>query len=201
MALSRYLRPSSSLHELLDVRRAEDLPAGSFKVEACSEDGFYFQVLVAPDLFPFLQNAGDHKNHRDSLLTHVTSRCFEILKGYPKDQGEDEEDSAWWEKDPAYRPVAVPSFKGPSCVVIAQWERKRVLENKPRTSLTIRSLSTLTRIFCLRADYKKEGKKVRTESGPETNLSREPDREVQGSGQEVAMRQYGGRVLDPFSAS
>ena len=100
LALSRYLRPSSSLHELLDVRKAEDLPAGSFKVEACSGDGFYFQVLVAPDLFPFLQNAGENKNHRDSLLTHVTSRCFEILKGYPREQGEDEEGSAWWEKYP-----------------------------------------------------------------------------------------------------
>ncbi len=100
LALSRYLRPSSSLHELLDVRKA-DLPAGSFKVKACSEDGFYFQVSVAPDLFPFLQNAGEYKNHRDSLLTHVTSRCFEILKEEaPKEEGDDEEGPAWWEKYP-----------------------------------------------------------------------------------------------------
>lgn len=100
LALSRYFRPSSSLHELLDVRKA-DLPSGSFKVKACSEEGFYFQVLVASDLFPFLQNAGEHKNHRDSLLTHVTSRCFEILKEEaPKEEGDDEEGPAWWEKYP-----------------------------------------------------------------------------------------------------
>lgn len=100
LALSSYMRPSSSLHELLDVRKA-DLPAGSFKVEACSGDGFYFQVSVAPDLFPFLQNAGEHKNHRDSLLTHVTSRCFEILKSeVSKEEDADEEGPAWWEKYP-----------------------------------------------------------------------------------------------------
>ncbi len=100
LALGRYLRPSSSLHQLLDVRKKEDLQAGGLKVEACSEEGFYFQVSVASDLFLFLQNAGEHKNHRDSLLTHVTSRCFEILKEYPRDHGEDEEGATWWEKYP-----------------------------------------------------------------------------------------------------
>ena len=97
LALKRYLRPSSSLHELLDVRKDPNLEPGSFEVKPCDAEGFYFQVSVASDLYPFLQNAGEHRNHRESILTHVTSRCFEILKDYPREHGDDEEESVWWE--------------------------------------------------------------------------------------------------------
>ncbi len=96
LALRGYLRPSSSVHELLQINRNEQLPAGSFEVAPCTDDGFYFKVSAASDLCQFLQNAGEHKNHRGSILTHIVSRCFEILR---KDySGQSEDGGREWEQ-------------------------------------------------------------------------------------------------------
>ena len=99
LALKNYLRPTSSLHHLLHVVNEPDWPNGCFEVKPCEEDGFYFKVHVASDLFPFLQNASGHEAHRKSVLTHVASRCFEILVRDYKDQEDDEKagDGSKWE--------------------------------------------------------------------------------------------------------
>lgn len=98
LALWGYLRAFSSAHELLEINQKEDLPAGSFEVSPCAGDGFYFQVFVASDLFPFLQNAGGHDNHRGSILTHIVSRCFEILKQDYRGESEEDEKREVWEQ-------------------------------------------------------------------------------------------------------
>ena len=96
LALHPYLRPTSSLQHLLHVVKDEALPAGCFEVKPCEENGFYFKVHAASDLSPFLQNARGHPEHRSSVLTHVASRCLEILA---REYGaaEDGEDGAKWE--------------------------------------------------------------------------------------------------------
>ena len=58
LALKNYLRPTSSLQHLLHVVRDQELPAGCFEVKPCDEEGFYFKIHTADDLFPFLQHAG-----------------------------------------------------------------------------------------------------------------------------------------------
>ncbi len=98
LALRGYLRASSSLAELLEIHQDQEMSAGSFEVEPCTEDGFYFKVSVAPDVFLFLQHAGGYEQHRGSILTHIVSRCFEILQQSYSTQGEDGEEGAVWEQ-------------------------------------------------------------------------------------------------------
>lgn len=96
LALKSYLRPNSSLHHLLQVENDTSLRDGCFEVKPCQEDGFYFKVHAASDLFPFLQNASGHEAHRKSVLTHVASRCLEILaRDYSSQDEEGEDDSKW----------------------------------------------------------------------------------------------------------
>ena len=97
LALKSYLRPTSSLHHLLHVEKGPDLPDGCFEVKSCEEEGFYFKVRAASDLYPFLQNAGGHEPHRRSVLTHVVSRCLEILARDYSGQDEEGEDGLKWE--------------------------------------------------------------------------------------------------------
>ena len=97
LALKNYLRPTSSLQHLLHVVRDQELPNGCFEVKPCDEEGFYFKIHTADDLFPFLQHAGESKAHRKSVLTHVASRCFEILARDYGRQDEEGEDGSKWE--------------------------------------------------------------------------------------------------------
>ena len=97
LALKNYSRPTSSLHHLLHVVNDQELPKGSFEVKPCTEEGFYFKVHVADDLFSFLQSASGHEAHRRSVLTHIASRCFEILVRDYGRQDEEREDSSKWE--------------------------------------------------------------------------------------------------------
>ena len=106
VAVKSYLRPTSSLHHLLHVVNETDLPDGCFEVKSCEEEGFYFKVHSASDLFPFLQNASGHKDHRKSVLTHVASRCLEILARDYSGQDEEGEDSSKWELFPNLRALA-----------------------------------------------------------------------------------------------
>ncbi len=105
LALHPYLRPTASLQHLLHVVKDEVLPDGSFEVKPCEENGFYFKVHAASDLFPFLHNAGGHPDHRSSVLTHVASRCLEILA---REYGatEEGEDGAKWESFSNLRALA-----------------------------------------------------------------------------------------------
>ena len=95
LALHEYLRTSSSIHNLVVLRHDPKMNDGTLKVQECTEDGFYFLVTTATDVFRFLQNPSGFPNHRLSILTHIVSRCFEILKrcyGIPEDT---ESDAGW----------------------------------------------------------------------------------------------------------
>lgn len=97
LALKGYSRPTSSLRHLLHVVKDHELPKGCFEVKQCEEDGFYFKVHAAEDLCPFLQNAPGYEAHRRSVLSHVASRCLEILARDYGVQDEEDEDGSQWE--------------------------------------------------------------------------------------------------------
>ena len=89
LARERYLRPSAAIQNLLKVRLDGDMAAGSFVVRENSNDGFYFMLEAAPDVFRFLQNSQGEERLRGSILTHAVSQCFNIL------QRDYEEDGQW----------------------------------------------------------------------------------------------------------
>ena len=98
LALRSYLRTSSSAYDMLEIDPNQEMPAGSFEVSPCTEEGFYFRVSVASDLYSFFQNAGGHENHCESILTHILSRCFEIVEQKYSDPSEEDEKRAEWEQ-------------------------------------------------------------------------------------------------------
>lgn len=90
VALGPFFRTASSMQSLLSFTPDSELDSGQFTVKPCSEDGFYFVVKVAPELHRFLQQPEDHRSHRNSIMTHIVSCCFEFLaKGYKKDNEEE----------------------------------------------------------------------------------------------------------------
>ena len=94
IALGSFFRTSSSFQSLLSVVRDPELGPGQLFVEPGSEDGFNFTVHVATDLHDFLQRWGGEERHlhRNSIFTHVVSRCLELLATeYGKEGGDGEE--------------------------------------------------------------------------------------------------------------
>lgn len=92
LALHEYLRMNSSIHNLLVLKNDSEMRHGTLKVQECTEEGFYFLVTAATDIFRFLQTSSGFPNHRLSILTHIVSRCFERLEkiyGDPENTGLD----------------------------------------------------------------------------------------------------------------
>ena len=104
LASKRFYRPDENIFSLLKLEKESSFSRGCFEVGACGEAGFYFSVKVASDLFNFLQNPAEHLKHRKSIITHMISRCFEILaKDYGRD---DESDEGKWEQYSNLRALA-----------------------------------------------------------------------------------------------
>ena len=95
LALHDYLRVQASVHQLVVLVPDEKMKDGSFKVEECTEDGFYFRVSIARDLLAFLQNPLGHSKHRMSILTHIASRCLELLKERYSSSDPNDTESDW----------------------------------------------------------------------------------------------------------
>lgn len=73
-------------------KQKKELPLGTFKVEQSTEEGFYFIVHAASDVFHFVQNPGDHLTLKDTIVTGVVAQCFSILK-HEYGESDDEERS------------------------------------------------------------------------------------------------------------
>ena len=96
LARGEYRRTSSSLSHLIKVVNSPEMTSGSFEVKACTEDGFYFNLNVAEDIFKFIQSNGQFPNLRRSILVHAASRCLEILsEDYGSTPEEDENSTSW----------------------------------------------------------------------------------------------------------
>ena len=68
---------------------------GGFTVKANSNDGFYFSLEAAPDIFQFLQNPQGELALRKSILVHAVSQCLNILKSDYDASREDDETGQW----------------------------------------------------------------------------------------------------------
>ena len=95
LARGRYLRPASTMQQLLKVQCSENLEKGSFTVKPNSNDGFYFALEAAPDIFQFLQNPQGELALRKSILVHAVSQCMNILKTDYDASREDDETGQW----------------------------------------------------------------------------------------------------------
>jgi hypothetical protein len=95
LVLGPFFRTASSLQHLLSVVRDPNLKAGTLRLEPASNDGFYFRVHVAEDLFAFIQRPADDSElrHSRSILTHAISCCFEHLRKQYGDDGDG--DDGW----------------------------------------------------------------------------------------------------------
>ncbi|MCY4209797.1 MAG: hypothetical protein OXD47_13135 [Gammaproteobacteria bacterium] len=94
IAIGPDFRPVSSIQSLLSINKNESLASGQFRINEATDNGFYFKVEVASDLYKFLQQpgGGDHSKHRHSILIHAVSSCFALLA---KDYREEHGDKGW----------------------------------------------------------------------------------------------------------
>ena len=99
LARHRYLRPSSEIRHLLraECDDSDSMKPGTFTVSANSNDGFYFRLVAAEDIYKFIQNPQGNSALRRSIITNAVSECFHILK---TDYGTSEEGINEWEQHP-----------------------------------------------------------------------------------------------------
>ncbi len=96
LARAPYLRPATSIRNLLSVRCNEKIRDGGFTVTHSTNSGFYFILNAAPDIFRLLQNPQKHTNLRHSILVHAVSQCFNILNHvYGRSNGDDDSEDHW----------------------------------------------------------------------------------------------------------
>lgn len=82
IAIGPTFRPMSSMQSLLSIEKNKDSSdLAQIRIRTCTDDGFYFKVLVQPELYEFLQQpGGDNRElHCRSILIHAVSCCFSIL--------------------------------------------------------------------------------------------------------------------------
>ena len=93
LAIGPAYRMMSSLQSLLSIENDNSLQPGQIHVSGCSEDGFYFKVRMASDLYGFIQKPEGEARyfHRCSILTHACSSCFALLANDYEDNGEGED--------------------------------------------------------------------------------------------------------------
>lgn len=93
LAIGPAYRMMSSLQSLLSIENDNSLQPGQIHVSGCSEDGFYFKVRMASDLYGFIQKPEGEARyfHRCSILTHACSSCFALLAKDYEDNGEGED--------------------------------------------------------------------------------------------------------------
>ena len=94
LAIGFDFRPKSSMESLLSFSNDKTLGPGQMRIETCSDQGFYFNVKVASDLYQFVNNPGgdDRNKHSRSIKIHAASSCFSILA---KDHSNTEGDESW----------------------------------------------------------------------------------------------------------
>jgi len=80
LAMDRFWRASSTWESLLRIVPDEALPAGVYKVEASTGEGYHFRVKANPALYDRIVNPGSQINHRNSILTGCLARGFDILR-------------------------------------------------------------------------------------------------------------------------
>ena len=81
VAVQPFHSAKTTVQSILRLKKASpgSLNPGSFEVEAVTEEGFYFQVEVAEDLFDGLRNPVSFA-HRDSIYSMALAQGLDILR-------------------------------------------------------------------------------------------------------------------------
>lgn len=82
IAAGPFWNPLNEVRSILWLQKDKEnrLPAGCFEVDDVVENGFYFRVLVAPELYESLRRAGSAIRHRDSIYAAAFSQGLQILQ-------------------------------------------------------------------------------------------------------------------------
>lgn len=82
LARGPYLRPASSMTQLLIIRKNEKLNPTSFEISESTNNGFIFYVDLGVDLFTFINVSPGNEDNIiwHNLHIHFISRCLEILR-------------------------------------------------------------------------------------------------------------------------
>ena len=95
LARDTYLKSTSSMQSLLNILEGDEtdnLEDGSFFVRAVDEQGYFFNVRVASNLYAFLQNTDREDPLYHNVAVHMISCCLVILREKFYSGGEDGED-------------------------------------------------------------------------------------------------------------
>ena len=83
----------SGITGILDFRLNENLPPGSFGIEASTADGFKFKVDLAKDLHLYLSGGGRRQGTTGAnIMTHIVSAAFNKLR---EDSAKDDGEESW----------------------------------------------------------------------------------------------------------
>ena len=93
LARASFFNITSSEYHFLRFKNKPEYASGSFNVEANTEEGFYFNILAAQDVYDLVQNPGKDAALRLAVLTSAVSRCFEILKEKYREREDDSNES------------------------------------------------------------------------------------------------------------
>ncbi len=103
LARGPYLRPHSSIANIISFSKDEESEPNALKVISSPDNGFRFIVKVGADLYNFINRNRDHILF-NNLHAFVFSRCLEILqKDY---SGGEDSGEASWEQYPNLRLIA-----------------------------------------------------------------------------------------------
>ena len=80
LATDRFWRAASTWESLIRLVPDDTLPAGVYRVDASTVEGFQLRVQMHPKLFGKMVNPGDSHEHCRSILTACLSRGLEIVK-------------------------------------------------------------------------------------------------------------------------
>lgn len=82
LARGQFWLPTSVMQSLVRIGKDEEnkLSPGTYEVLDCNSDGFYFKVMMHPELFDVFCNPGNEFNHCRSVLTGALATGFEILR-------------------------------------------------------------------------------------------------------------------------
>ena len=95
LARGQFWLPTSVMQSLVRIGKDEEnkLSPGTYEVLDCNSDGFYFKVMMHPELFDIFL-AGNEVNHCNSILTGALATGFEILRRKKEEYHPDDENGA-----------------------------------------------------------------------------------------------------------
>ena len=89
LARGSFVDVNSSEHSFLRFSREAKFERGRCSVFPNHEEGFYFTIKAAPDVFDLVQRKGMNAALRSGILTGVVCHCFSILKYMYKETEDD----------------------------------------------------------------------------------------------------------------